>query len=418
VSLFRRSMANVLRPIGSALPAPHREDGDAASAAIIPEPAGPFYLPELDILRFVALLWMFLVHASISFPAYNTTARPRLMWAGFYTVDLFFALSASLLTQLLMREQARRGEIDVRAFYLRRTLRIWPLYFCFVGFAFVLSFAFRNSAYAASFTIPSAYFLGFVFFVGNFVFCRFSSPAVVVTMLWTLSIEEQVYLVLPWLIRKATPRAVILVGIALLVLANLVRIEFAYHFHSGVPVWFNTATHLDSIGIGMLLAAVPRSWFVGLAPIRRILFGATGIGCWLFAINYYVPLVAADTPMQEILSYPVAALGCGAILVAVIEASGGQVKTLWGRFLVYLGKISYGLYVYHGLGITLTLLFCSPLLARSPADPFSLQLFKQFMNSAISLVITFGIAACSYGWLEAPFLRLKEHFTVVASRPV
>ena len=111
----------------------------SSASAVRPEPGGRFYLPELDILRFFAFLWMFFVHASITFPASDTNARPRIIDAGFYTVDLFFALSAYLLTQLLVRELARRGKADVRAFYLRRLLRIWPLISSFLGLAFILS---------------------------------------------------------------------------------------------------------------------------------------------------------------------------------------------------------------------------------------------------------------------------------------
>jgi peptidoglycan/LPS O-acetylase OafA/YrhL len=414
-------MATVARAPISELSVPQSEDLEAVkstSSRTSPESAGRYYLPELDILRFVAFLWMFYIHASISFPASDTIAKPRILWTGFYTIDLFFALSAYLLTQLLMREWGRQGVIDVGAFYVRRLLRVWPLYFFFIALAFALSVGFRNSSHAASFTVPSSYFIAFLVFAGNFTFCRWSSPVLVVTMLWTLSIEEQVYLVLPWMVRKGTPLAVALAGTSLIAIANFSRIEFAYHNDSGVPVWFNTLTHLDSIGIGILLAAVPLTRFSALALSRRIVLAVAGIVCWFVAVNYYYPLVAADAPLQEILSYPLATLGCGAILAAVIGSSTGKVKSLFGRSLVYLGKISYGLYVFHGLGITLTILFFSPFSARAPTDPFSLQLLKQIVNASISFALTLCMGACSYRWLEAPFLRLKERFTVVASRPV
>src|SRR5580700_4621352 len=95
---------SVPRPISSEQAALERETEPSRSARISAQSTRAFYLPELDILRFLAFLWMFYVHASISFPASNTTARPRIIWAGLYTVDLFFTLSAYLLTQLLIRE--------------------------------------------------------------------------------------------------------------------------------------------------------------------------------------------------------------------------------------------------------------------------------------------------------------------------
>ncbi len=387
---------------------------ESAAAVTGPHPSSRFYLPELDVLRFFAFLWMFFVHASIAFPASDTNARPRIVDAGFYTVDLFFALSAYLLTQLLVRELARRGKADVPAFYLRRLLRIWPLYFFFLGLAFVLSNAFSGSPYALSFTARSTYFVAYLFFVGNYANAWMGPPVVILSPLWTICTEEQVYLLLPWLIRKATPIWIAAAGAALVVAANFTRCEFAFHNSSGVPVWFNTLTHLDSIGIGILLAALPRERFSGFARSRRIALAAIGIGCWLVAVNYYNSEIAADTPWQEILSYPLGAIGSGAILAAFIGASGGKVTSLPGRFLVYLGKISYGLYVFHGLGITLIKVICDPTLGRIIGNYHILQL----VDCVLSLIVILAMAGCSYKWLEAPFLRLKERFTVVASRPV
>jgi peptidoglycan/LPS O-acetylase OafA/YrhL len=154
----------------------------------------------------------------------------------------------------------------------------------------------------------------------------------------------------------------------LIVVANFSRMESAFHYSSGVPIWFNTLTHLDAIGIGILLAAVPRAWFAKQGLVGRIFFGIAGLACWLIAVNYYDPLVAADTPRQEILSHPIASFGCGAIMAAFIGASGGKIESLPGRVMVYLGKISYGLYVYHGLGIILVLIFLVPWTGRTAAD--------------------------------------------------
>src|SRR5271166_2873290 len=222
---------------------PDRENAGAiplAAAVSSPQPSIRFYLPELDVLRFFAFLWMFFVHASIAFPASDTNARPRIVDAGFYTVDLFLALSAYLLTQLLVRELARRGKADVRAFYLRRLLRIWPLYFFFLGLAFILSHVFSDSPYASSFTARSTYFAAYLFFVGNYANAWMGPPIVILSPLWTICTEEQVYLLLPWLIRKATPIGIAAAGAALVVTANFTRVEFAFHDSSGVPVWFNT----------------------------------------------------------------------------------------------------------------------------------------------------------------------------------
>jgi len=97
------------------------------------------YHPEIDVLRFGAFFQVYIFHGLQFFqaPAFQKLGLPRglaavvvgLVHGGQYGVDLFFALSAYLITDLLLREHDRRKTIDIRAFYIRRILRIWPLYF-------------------------------------------------------------------------------------------------------------------------------------------------------------------------------------------------------------------------------------------------------------------------------------------------
>src|SRR5690349_18798650 len=103
-----------------------------------------FYSPELDTLRFFAFLGVFIFHsaprtpgfyAAAGCPAWLSHVLISIFGAGAYGVDLFFALSAYLITSLLLREREATGKLDVRGFYLRRILRIWPLYLSFVVFA-------------------------------------------------------------------------------------------------------------------------------------------------------------------------------------------------------------------------------------------------------------------------------------------
>ena len=103
-----------------------------------------FYRPELDVLRFFAFLGVFIFHAAprtmdfydrAGYPHWLSSLLIPTFGAGAYGVDLFFALSAYLITSLLLRERAATGALDLRGFYLRRILRIWPLYLAFVAFA-------------------------------------------------------------------------------------------------------------------------------------------------------------------------------------------------------------------------------------------------------------------------------------------
>jgi len=102
-----------------------------------PESARRFYLPELDVLRFFAFFGVFFCHI----PPYAPLQGPLvpLYTSGAFGVDLFFTLSGYLLTSLLLRERDQTGDIDPKAFYVRRTLRIWPLYYFSIGLAFLLT---------------------------------------------------------------------------------------------------------------------------------------------------------------------------------------------------------------------------------------------------------------------------------------
>src|SRR5215218_7494330 len=135
------------------------------------ERARSFYHPELDLLRFVAFLAVFLHHAlprdsnvyigaglSPAVTQWLLTAKE----AGAFGLDLFFALSAYLITELLLREHAERGKFSVSAFYIRRALRIWPLYFTFLAFTiFVVPTFFPAERFGL------IYIVSFVFFLGN-----------------------------------------------------------------------------------------------------------------------------------------------------------------------------------------------------------------------------------------------------------
>src|SRR5947208_3557466 len=122
------------------------------SLAVVPNPGvgaeksrgARFYSPELDALRFFAFFGVFIFHAAPrnmefyaanGIPAGLSTFLISTFGAGAYGVDLFFALSAYLITKLLLREREATGNLDLRGFYLRRILRIWPLYLGFVAFA-------------------------------------------------------------------------------------------------------------------------------------------------------------------------------------------------------------------------------------------------------------------------------------------
>jgi len=331
-----------------------------------------FYRPELDTLRFGAFLLVFLHHAlphaasgyGIFKPAASLLAG--IARAGALGVDLFFALSAYLITELLLRERRSRGAIDIRAFYIRRILRIWPLYY------FALLILVPAMSILPGEHMPWTYFASFAMFGGNWACAAWGYPASSFALLWSVSIEEQFYLTWPWLIRRGEFQ-LRRIAYGMLAVATVTRIVLVIRDAHHPGIWCNTLARLDPIAGGALLAcflngSLPehtrrtRSLCIALGAV--LLIGAGALG--------------NNEGWPVLVTYPLATIAAVAIIFGTLGA-----RLTAGA---YLGKISYGLYVFHAAVIRVV---PSPILA---------------------LPLTIAIAALSYRYLESPFLRLKDRF--------
>jgi peptidoglycan/LPS O-acetylase OafA/YrhL len=368
---------------------------------------GRFYRPELDALRFSAFLGVFVFHAAprtiefydaAGYPHWLTNLLISVFGAGAYGVDLFFALSAYLITSLMLRERATSGSFDLRSFYVRRILRIWPLYLAFVAFAALAPL------WTPDQKLPLQYVAGFTLLSGNWIYVFYGLPISFAIPLWTVSIEEQFYLTWPLVFRKSSIRAMTAVAIGLLVIANLWRIMLAASGAPSQAMEYNTFTRLDPIALGILIALLGNRLpqFTRRQRSALLLIGSVG---WV-AVFYLCVLYHPDPANQwrGVLGHPATALASVAILLSVI---GSQHPLLRNKPLLYLGKISYGLYVVHEFAH-----FCAVRLVHASTPGAVL------VQSVVGLALTILIAAASYRWLESPFLKLKERFAYVQSRPV
>jgi len=229
----------------------------SVNARALSEHSVRFYRPELDVLRFFAFLGVFIFHAAPrTMDFYNAAGYPHWLssllipafGAGAYGVDLFFALSAYLITSLLLRERAATGALDLRGFYLRRILRIWPLYLAFVAFAAIFA------ALVPGQHLPTKYVVGYSLLAGNWVYVFYGLPASFATPLWTVSIEEQFYLAWPLALRKASVRTMAIIAVGILVVANAWRVWLAVSAAPVERIEYNTFTRLDPIAFGILIA--------------------------------------------------------------------------------------------------------------------------------------------------------------------
>jgi len=297
------------------------------SAAIAGRPdALTFQRPELDTLRFFAFLMVFLFHAFDNYPAWHGGTFDRIRDIGSRGVDLFFALSAYLITELLLRERRVLGSISLRSFYARRVLRIWPLYYSFLLFAFFVVPHFRWQEH-----FPWTARLLYLAFLGSWRGLLRDSVNSVAMILWSVSVEEQFYLSWPFLVR-ASRRYHAPVCIGLLMFAVAYRTAHQGTHIVGSAADFATFARLDGIAAGALLAVV----LDGRIPM----LSARG-GWMLLLAGAFAMAGHMISGRASIFANTVVAGGCIMILVAVLSLG------FRNRFLEKLGRISYGLYVFH-----------------------------------------------------------------------
>lgn len=367
------------------------------------QPGRRFYQPELDGLRFYAFLGVFVCHSLPFEPAFYARFHLPVPWlwgaiakSGADGVDLFFALSAFLITSILLRERQQTGAISLRRFYLRRILRIWPLYFLLIAVAVVLSHTMARQH------LPWYYVAGYLLFVGNWVHAVFGKPESICSPLWTVSIEEQFYLIWPVLMKLLTRRGMIVAGIVTFSLATVSRLGFMIAGWSGGFIYYGSISRCDSLALGILLALFADRLPRPTRGARRLLLAA-GLTGWIVS-SAWLNEQPGPVEMRMVWGRFIVSLSAGAILYACLDSRSQLVRGSW---VVRLGKISYGLYMLHVTAILIALNLLHPIWG-----------WQLLAAKGLGFVITVLLALASYRWIESPFLRLKDRFATVLSRPV
>lgn len=393
------------------------------------------YLRELDVIRFWAFFGVFLYHGiHVLAPSGPMAFHEQVLWhatfivqrAGMFGVDMFFTLSAFLITTLLLAEREATGQVQLRKFYARRILRIWPLYFGVALLVFGVAWLLEEKAMAP-------YFWPFMLMAPNWAWIAHGTPVVQVhaftalMVFWSLGIEEQFYILWPILLRAVSPRRIRLLAWGMLALAAFTRWGcVALDLH---PLWVyaNTFARLDPIAAGILLAAEWNSLRDGDTASRlryrilgsRLTLAAGVLGFlaagWLW-INASVGSLLTRNQFNQI-GLPLVAWSGYLILFNTLlnqrpEDSRGRV---FGA-LAYLGKISFGLYVYHGFVLGLVMI---PVQAtyRITGPYASLPYVPMLISTGIGLPLTILVAHLSYKYFESPFLAMKRRFSTFAAAP-
>lgn len=366
-----------------------------------------YYRPELDALRFVAFLGTFAFHRMEFVP----TDPVRDIWSwrigtiGAFGVPVFFLLSAFLITELLLREASASGRVHITAFYIRRILRIWPLYFA-VLFGLVM----LNRVIPGVSTNDPLAWLAFALFAGNWYVTLNGWIAGPIDPLWTISVEEQFYLVIPVVAARGGGRALVRLSIGMLLVSYATIAFYAWHRSPGDHgEWTNSFVHFQFFAAGTLLAIMLKGRLPGWSAWQRLAGIAVSLTCWFAAVVVFD--VHSWNPQPTV---PGAFAGWSLVLAGAVLllVSTLGVPSLWiPMLLAHLGRISYGLYLFHSLILLLIFRYFLPTIGLGHAGWVA-----NIVGTAVTLGASIAAAQLSYVYFEGHFLRRKRHFTHVLAR--
>ncbi|HYG00965.1 MAG TPA: acyltransferase [Chryseosolibacter sp.] len=369
------------------------------------------YFKNLNALRFFAAAAVIFHHIE----QYKFLSGYSNVWGntavdalGHKAVSFFFVLSGFLITFLLLEEDKRSGEINVRNFYIRRILRIWPLYYLIVFLClFVMPYLFDLSIMGSQLLEKNFWLTaGLLLLVLPNVMRTISPNLIGGNQLWSIGVEEQFYLVWPVLVKWfRTSLPVFLIAFLGIKALLTIGLEFAV-------AGYNT----------LVMQKLLRIWI--LLQVEQMAIGA--IGAWvLFAHKekflaviysraaFILSLIAVVTlfilPLHHWWINYAEALAF-VILIMNLSTNPRIKISMETPLLNSLGNISYGIYMYHTLCITISL-FALRYLRIDRFDPvlFNVMLY------ALSIVSTIFVSSLSYEFFEKRFLDLKERFMVVKS---
>jgi peptidoglycan/LPS O-acetylase OafA/YrhL len=338
---------------------------------------------QLDWVRGIAIL-LVIDHHALFLKTDNTLASviqfvgSRIGWMG---VDLFFVLSGFLVGGLLIQEITHTGHIRVGRFLVRRMLKIWPAYYFYILFQIIVrrhplhSFVWQN-----------------LLNIQNYVGTSLSHT-------WSLAVEEHFYLLLPfvllWIYRRQSLRVrieSILIGVCAAVLC--IRVV-TFPLVGAVRLQWETHTRLDGLLFGVLLSHVlyaSRERFDRILRHRAIL-------AVLSVSVFLLGLVTTESAYMPTVGYTVNYLCFGAFTLLIYGYHGWLVQTSLYRAIAWIGRYSYGIYLWH-------LSVREPLLHMAERLPQSFAWFP-LLVAQYAAAIVLGVIVTKL--IEFPVLRLRDH---------
>ena len=357
------------------------------------------HIGSLDGLRGVAILLVLFTHLLPYRPAHSSLMRVfnALAGCGWAGVNIFFVLSGFLITGILY--DSKGEEFFFRNFYMRRTLRIVPLYFLLVGccmFVFPLFAATPGS-------MPAAHQWMYWLYLSNMPIAFHGDLRWGwLGQLWSLAVEEHFYLVWPAVIFLCSRQWAIRVCFGCVVVANVTRLLFVEHGNLLGPYVF-TLSRVDDLALGALAALLIRDC-KNPQQLRTIAVRAFQLSAVPVALIVLWRHAVLLDPLTLTAGFTcIGAFSASALLLAVLPQGSSHWKMFLNiRVLKTFGKYSYGLYMLH---IPVAALLHEHHLLFTSANRFA-----DLLNLTIEMACSFVVALLSYHLFEQRFLRLKRFY--------
>lgn len=365
------------------------------------------YFPNLNGLRFIAAFLVIIHHIEQIKSIYKIEnywgSVPFVEIIGKLGVILFFVLSGFLITYLLLAEEHSFKEISIMKFYLRRMLRIWPLYFLIVILAFFVL------PYINLFTLPG-YEKDVIYssLLKKLVFYALFFPNLVITVLgivpyashtWSIGVEEQYYLVWPIILKYFKKYRLFLMFFVIffyLIFAKLLTTSYTDFLpYKAAIILFWKTFNIDCMAIGGVFAVLlfQKSIFIKVLQNNILFYLTMVVVVFLIVKGVHIPYFH-----YEFYSF------LFGIIILNLAANNKIGISLENKVLKYLGNISYGLYMYHPIAIVLALVIA-----------ISINFTTNWLLYPLSFILTIIMAGLSYKYFESFFLRFKNKFSNIIS---
>jgi peptidoglycan/LPS O-acetylase OafA/YrhL len=343
-------------------------------------------IPSLDGLRAISILLVLFGHFLL--PA-------NIRGIGAFGVTIFFFISGFLITRLLFAEMKRKGRISISAFYLRRILRLYPVIIAAVGVCTLFAVIRGDQLDPIELQSVFFYFTNYLVFYRDIHGIPLKLP---IGPFWSLSVEEHFYLIFPgiFVLVQGRPKHVIQIAIATCIGCLALRCTYLLLW----PEWIGTLatywrseTRFDSIAFGVLLAA--------MCEMRMFNNVVAILAKPKFAIAATVALAASFVfrhPFyQDTFRFTIQGLSLLPIVACAVFSNQALHfrRLLNSSIMVWIGKLSYSLYIWHGAVIFML-------------AGFSYAYLPEPIHGTLYLIVSFIAAALSYYLLELPFMKLRH----------